>query len=96
MGILSLPLEEQQRVNWVLNWMGRMARRYGGTVHDKSGKTWDWGQALCRECYGENWNNIVPETPSWEDIDRARRWEKGELPDWFMNTETTAPVGGKG
>ena len=89
MGILNLPLEEQQRVNWVVDWTGRMARRYGGTVYDKSGKTWDWGQALCRECYGEDWNNEISrlgiETPSWEDINRARRWENGELPDWFIN-----------
>ena len=89
MGILSLPVEEQRRVNWVVDWTSRMAEKYGGVVYDKSGKVWDWGQALCRECYGKDWNSEIMrlgiETPSWEDIDRAKRWENGELPSWFTS-----------
>lgn len=78
----NLSSDERIRVNWVLEWTVRMAKRYGGTVYEKNGKTWDWGQALARECYGEDWNNLVPETPSWEDIANARAWELGKIPDW--------------
>ncbi len=78
----QLPFDEQKRVRWVLDWTERMAQKYGGTVYDKSGETWDWGQALCRECYGKDWNNVVPESPSWDDIAKARKWEDGQIPDW--------------
>ena len=88
MGIQNLPIDEQRRVNWVLDWTTRMARKHGGTVYEKQGKSWDWGQALCRECYGPDWNNIVPETPTWNDIARAKRWEEGEIPEW-VNQELT-------
>lgn len=89
MGISDLPREEEELVHWVLDWIDRMAKHYGGTVYDKNGKRWDWGQALCRECYGEDWNTEIGrlnvQTPSPEDIDRAKRWEEGELPEWFLN-----------
>lgn len=78
----DLTFDERKRVRWVLDWTSRMARKHGGTVYEKNGKRWDWGQALCRECYGEGWNDIVPETPSWDDIARADRWEKEDIPDW--------------
>lgn len=92
MGLLHLPPDEQKRVRWVMEWIHRMVQRYGGTVYEKETlRTWDWGQALCRECYGPDWNNVISErgieTPSWEDIGRAQRWEDGELPDWFANEE---------
>lgn len=59
-----------------------MAKKYDGTVREKNGKTWDWGQALARECYGPDWNSLVPETPTWNDIEKAKKWENGEIPDW--------------
>jgi len=77
-----LSLDENRRVRWVLYWTERMTKKYGGTVYEKNGKRWDWGQALARECYGEDWMSVVPETPTWEDIARADRWEKGEIPEW--------------
>ena len=87
--VTHLSEDEQRRVTWVLAWTSRMAGKYGGTVYDQSGQTWDWGQALCRECYGADWNNAIVEqgieTPTWDDIGRANRWEQGELPDWFIN-----------
>jgi len=91
MGISSLTVDEQRRVDLVLAWIDRMGKRYGGTVYERSGLTWDWGQALCRECYGRNWNEEIIrlgiETPTWDDIARAKGWEDGELPEWFMNKE---------
>ena len=88
MGIQNLPIDEQTRVYWVIDWIARMGQKYDGIVYEKTGKKWDWGQALCRECYGPDWNDIVPESPSWEDIERAKRWETGEIPDW-VNQELT-------
>lgn len=86
MGIQDLPEDERKRVYWVLDWISRMAQKHGGTVHEKGGKNWDWGQALCRECYGSDWNKVIDEqnitTPSWEDIARAKKWEDGETPPW--------------
>ena len=78
----ELTFDEKARVQWILNWTVRMALKHGGTVYEKGGKTWDWGQALCRECYGEDWMDVVPETPTWDDIARAKRWEDGDVPEW--------------
>lgn len=78
----NLTSDEQKRVRWVLDWIERMARKHGGTVYEKNGESWDWGQALCRECYGEDWMEKVPATPTWDDIAQGRRWENGEIPDW--------------
>lgn len=82
MGIQNLPLDEQDRIVWVIEWIKRMGRRYDGIVYEKNGKTWDWGQALCRECYGPDWSNIIGESPTQDDIERARRWEAGDIPKW--------------
>jgi len=91
MSLNNLPIEEQQRVIWVLDWTSRMTQRFGGTCYEKNGKTWDWGQALCRLCYGEGWNNYITEhnieTPSRGDIEKAKEWEAGKNPDWFDLTK---------
>jgi len=84
-----LSFDEQKRVSYVLDWTSRMAKKYGGTVYEKNGKTWDWGQALARECYGEDWNDIVSDTPSWDDIAHAKKWEEGEIPEWVDTNLTT-------
>lgn len=84
----KLTADEQNRVRWVLGWIDRMCDKYGGTCREKNGKTWDWGQALCRLCYGSDWNNIISkqniETPTWEDIEKAKKWENGKMPNWFQ------------
>ena len=69
-------------VDWVIDWIERMMERYGPFVWGKDGRWYDWGQALARERYGENWMETVPDAPSWEDVERAKRWEAGEFPDW--------------
>jgi len=83
----TLTLDEQKRVRWVLDWTERMAKKHDGIVYEKGFKTWDWGQALCRECYGPDWMTVVPETPTWRDIARAQRWENGEIPDWVNQVD---------
>lgn len=85
MKLWKLSPDEQKRINWVVNWTSRMTHKHGATVYDRNGSVWDWGQALCRECYGEDWNNDpeLPDTPSWEDVFRAQEMEKG-LPKWII------------
>ena len=73
---------ERRRVNWVLDWCERMAKRFGGTVYEKRGHSMDWGQALARECYGKDWLYDVPENPTWADIEKAKAWEAGKIPEW--------------
>lgn len=82
MGIDYLPSDEKRRVCWVLDWIGRMNQKYGAVVYEKGNGWWDWGQALCRECYGKDWIKIVPENPTWDDIRRAQEWEQGKIPNW--------------
>ena len=67
---------------WVVDWIGRMTQKYGATVYEKNGKWWDWGQALCRECYGEEWNKLNLIDPTMEDVRRAKAWEDGDIPEW--------------
>ena len=83
MSFSNLSQDELNRVAWVMAWVIRMAEKHGGTVCEK-GRAWDWGQALCRECYGENWQDVVPETPTRDDIKRAMQWENGDIPDWVV------------
>ena len=70
-----------------------MAQKYGGTVYEKdSSKTWDWGQALCRELYGSDWMNNPDykeenvredsEPCNPETLAKAKSWEAGEIPEW--------------
>ena len=77
---------------YIIDWVTRMAWKYGGSVYEKDGKEWDWGQALCRETYGKNWmtdeefnknEEIPPEEPAPKRfLEDAIKWEKGIHPDW--------------
>jgi len=71
-----------RNVQWVLGWIDRMVDRYGGCIYDKNGLVHDWGQALARTCYGDNWTEVVPENPTDLDITKAIDWEKGNCPAW--------------
>jgi len=77
-------MTEQDRVNWCIRWISRMAFKYGGIIVAKTGRNLDWGQAICREQYGENWaEEGIPDSPTDQDIERMRRWEyEGKHPDW--------------
>lgn len=79
---MSYPMKPETR--YVLDWIGRMAHRWGGTVFDRTDATkkYDWGQALCREQYGPGWNDVVGEDPTPEDVERAKVWEEGDWPEW--------------
>lgn len=69
---------------WISDWFKRMCDRHGDLVADvETGHVWDWGQALCREMYGPDPRDW-PEVPTQADVDRARRWEQGEWPEWAL------------
>lgn len=68
-----------ETVDEAMAWIQRMADRHGPLVRGH-GRLWDWGQALAVECYGSpaDW----PDAPTESDMERARRWEAGEWPEW--------------
>ena len=81
---------------YLIDWTSRMTKKYGATVKDKCGEKWDWGQAMCRELYGEDWSNSVdflatndipPEDPPPQEmVELCKRWESGEYsPEWWVN-----------
>lgn len=77
----------------VVDGTGELAHKYGGTVYDKeTPKTWDWGQALCRERYGIGWSASEgfadhekrhAKDVDQEDADIITKWLQGDLPDWM-------------
>lgn len=80
---IPIPIEGE----WQDGWITRMARRFGGTVHDKEGPPygWDWGQALCRAQYGLDWSKLdIPDGPDEESVRIAQAWEDGEWPAWAV------------
>lgn len=68
---------------FVIDWMNRMTARYGGIVKTIDVERLDWGQALARGVYGDDWNDsdlsFVPD----EAIKVATAWEVNGLPDWI-------------
>ncbi|MFA5313251.1 MAG: hypothetical protein WC375_08070 [Methanomassiliicoccales archaeon] len=85
---MNLTKEQRENVVFVLNWVNRMSQLYGDTVHDKEGVAYDWGQALCRECYGVEWDKFMMENnirmPGSDEVAKAKSWEAGEIPDWVV------------
>jgi hypothetical protein len=77
---------------YLIDWISRMANKYDGIVYDHNGKRWDWGQAICREMYGEDWmhheeferiDNLEDTKPVPDEvIGRAIEWENGKWPEW--------------
>ena len=74
----------------VIEWIGRMSRKYGGTVTTNDGEKLDWGQALCRARYGKDWNKITTEEgieePDDEAVTIAMKWERKEKIPNFINS----------
>jgi|APSaa5957512535_1039671.scaffolds.fasta_scaffold84117_3 hypothetical protein len=83
---MELLPEQKIIIVSIVNWAKRMTELYGDTVVSKDGTSYDWGQALCRERFGVNWedhmvtHNIA--IPTRDDLGRALEWEEGEIPDW--------------
>lgn len=88
---------------YLIGWTSRMGNKYGGTVYDsETGKTWDWGQAICREMYGPDWmksehfhrdEEIPPDEPApRNNVKRCKEWEAGDWPDWVDRDLTVKGV----
>ena len=81
----------------ISDWITYMSKVYGGTVTDIEGRTWDWGQALCRVIYGVNWNTDpeferdnmkAPEEPApTMAINLVKKWNTGEWPKEIVEPE---------
>jgi len=70
----------------IIDWIDRMTYRHGHVVFTKDGRWYDWGQALCVEQYGpdpKGW----PDFPTTEDVQRAKDWENGKVPEWVGGYE---------
>ena len=80
--------EDPRQEYWIylVEWCNRMSKMHGSIVYDKNGDKLDWGQAICREWYGENWKELVDDNIPIEQlkkvVKRADEWEKGSIPDW--------------
>ena len=73
----------QTNVEYIIDWIGRMTKKHGSVVYERDRhQWWDWGQALCREQYGKEWNKLNLVDVTNDDILRAQTWENGEIPDW--------------
>ena len=86
---MKLSEEQKQNVHFVLEWVNRMTKQYGDTVFDKvNNENLDWGQALCRESYGESWATFMTqnhiEMPGSDEVQKAKEWEAGKIPDWVV------------
>ena len=65
---------------FVCEWIDRMTQKHGGSVYDmKTGRTLDWGQALAFHRYGYN-NPDQPDGPDTIDMETAKQWEAGSIP----------------
>jgi hypothetical protein len=71
-----------------------VGRKRGGSIFDfTTNKTWDSGQAICREAYGPDWMNN-PEFKEANDaeiapqsyLDAAKRILEN-MPDWAIEKE---------
>jgi len=89
MNQIELLPEQKIIIVSIIEWAKRMTKLYGETITDKSGKTYDWGQALCREQFGIDWENYMRTRniaiPTKSDLERALAWEQGDIPDWIKS-----------
>ena len=83
---MELLPEQKLVVMEIFEWVKRMSEKHGPTIHSTNGEEYDWGQALCREQFGANWQQYMVEhnisMPTRKDLERAIEWEEGNVPDW--------------
>jgi len=83
---MDLFAEHKVIIVGIFEWVKRMTGKYGSIVKTIEGTELDWGQALCREQFGTDWeqymlqNNIT--MPTKADLEKAIEWEEGNIPDW--------------
>lgn len=84
--------DEERRSRWTKNWSERMTARYGPVVYERGqdevmGRVYTWGQALCRQWHGTDFEAKMKELgetiPTWKMINMARGWDCGMLPPWI-------------
>jgi hypothetical protein len=89
---LDLLPEQKSVVMEIFDWVKRMTESFGPTVNSTTGEEYDWGQALCREQFGPNWQHHMVShnisMPTRDDLNRAIEWEKGNVPDWVSTKST--------
>ena len=83
-------MTEEQCLEFIFGWITRMSNEWG-TVYGVGVPPYgyDWGQALCREQYGPEWGTMpdLPDSPTEDDVERAKAWEAGDWPDWAWTTK---------
>lgn len=88
--------KEKNVINEIFGWVKRMSEKNGSIVISKDGTKYDWGQALCREQFGKEWQSYMIENniriPTEQDLEKAIKWENGEIPDWVEITEDNGDV----
>ena len=82
---MGTAMQDEANSRQMLDWIIRMGRKHGGTVWEKEPRrSWDWGEALCRERYGPD-SSRWPDSPTRDDMDRAAQWETEDAwPDWAV------------
>jgi len=91
---IGVKRDEKTVILGILGWAKRMSENFGETIIDRNDNQFDWGQALCRERFGPDWqqymqNNNISK-PTNADLDRALEWENGITPDWINRIERTS------
>lgn len=81
----------KRTTSFVIDWCGRMTEKFGPVVTGREGEYLDWGQALARSRFGEDWVKEVRKeenfAPDNEAVEIAKRWENGEWPEWAIELE---------
>ncbi len=74
------------RTKNVVSFIEIMTARYGFTVIETNGNHYDWGQALCRDIYGPDWNNNpnIPDEPPIEVYAVMKKWLQEDFPSWMQ------------
>jgi len=91
MELSDLSPEEQKNVRDIMEWVNRMTQKHGVCLYDELGTKYNWGTALCKELYGDNWQEYMKKNgiacPNADAVAMAEVWESGELPSWIKLPE---------